>query len=467
VTTAQERELAALVGRYHFMRQPLSDFIPNVSPHLVTPWHLKPILAALDLVEERALRLLIACPPRHGKSIALMHAAVWFLMRNPSKTVCIATHSQALASAFSRQARQIAEAAGLSLSKDSRSVKEWRTTMGGGFLAVGVGAGLTGRGVDLMIIDDPIADREDAESAIVMGKLWDWWGSVAMTRLQPGASCIVVHTRWSSGDLQGRLLAERGDQWVHISIPAIDEDGNALWPGGGWDLEALRQKRAEIGEWEFAALYQGSPRPRGSQLFKDFVRYEAPILADRKIVIGVDPAATAKTRSDYSAAVVLAVGGYGADMRGDVLEVYRAQVEIPDLCVALEKLQAKHNGVLVIEDAGAAKAVPQIMRRSNPKLRLHPVTPKGDKGQRAQPVALAVNEGRLRVPTSATWLADFMSELATFTGTGADPHDDQTDALAHAWNFAAEHAVRPLHLERGPFATGSPRPTDEWGRALR
>src|SRR5262249_25090347 len=155
-------------------------------------------------------------------------------------------------------------------------------------------------------------------------------------------------------DLIGRLLAERGDHWTQINLPAIDEGGNALWPEE-WPIEALRHRRAEVGEWEFASLYMGMPRPRGSEVFKTPVFYENPEIAGRKIIIGVDPAASAKNRADYSAAVVLAVAGYGAEMRADVLEVVREHLEIPELCTKLLDLQKRWNAPLVVEDVGVGK----------------------------------------------------------------------------------------------------------------
>jgi len=284
---------------------------------------------------------------------------------------------------------------------------------------------------------------------------------------------IVVGTRWHADDLIGRLEAS-GD-WEVLNLPAIAEEddplgrqpGEALWPER-YPVEELEAIKRQIGEWSFAALYEGRPRPRGAAVFGEPARFdfEAWKPEAARVIIGADPAASEKTSADYSVAVVLAVEGRGDRMTGRVLDVWRGQVAIPTFTERLRALSAKWYGCPVaVEAVGGFKAIPQMLRQVDPLLRLLEVTVRGDKFTRAQPVAAAWNDGRILIPTSAPWVAAFLDEVQAFSGV-RDRKDDQVDALAHAWNSLAGGRAGALHLDRynrGP----RPGPTDEWGRPLR
>jgi predicted phage terminase large subunit-like protein len=460
-------EMAALKRRYDFLTQPLLDFVPSVSSNFVSPRHLAPLAAVLERAEDEAVRALVSVPPRHGKTETILHAIARYLARNPTRTVGYATYSYNLAKSKSRSARDYARRAGVQIRDDADSLSEWRTTLGGGLLAAGVGGTWTGHGVDVLIVDDPIKNREDAESRVVREKVFDWLTSTALTRVEPGGAVIVNMARWHADDLIGRLARDQAALWEVLNLPALDEEGDALWPEQ-WSAEALAEKRAEIGEYDFASLYLGSPRVRGTNVFREPARCTAPEINGRRILIGVDVAATVNTRSDYSVAVVLAVTGSGAKMRADIIDVYRDQVEIPRLCIELERLQKKWNAPLVVESVGVGKAVPQLLKQLGGKLRVVEVIPKGDKFLRAQSLAAAWNDGRVRVPaTDSPWIRPYLSELLNFTGV-RDDHDDAVDATAHAWNHAIATApVTPVQLNRGPFARSvDTAPTDQFGRRI-
>jgi predicted phage terminase large subunit-like protein len=466
VTPAQQRELASLVGRYRTLAKPVGEWVQMLEPSFIYPRHLQALLDVLTRCETEPVRALCSVPPRHGKTISLLAGAVHFIARNPGKTVLYASHSQHLADSKSRIARNYAIRAGVDLDPASKSVREWRTKQGGGMIACGVGAGLTGQGVDLAIVDDIHADREDAQSAVVGAVVWEWFTGVLLTRGQPGSSVIVNGTRWAPNDLIGRIQGEQGDRWEVINFPAVDDDGNALWPEI-WPVELLMHRRAEVGIFDWNALFLGRPVPKGAKLFREPVRYDKLDLTGRKVVIGCDTAITAKARADYTVATVLSTSGYGSEATGDVIDVIRGQWEIDEVCSRLEQLQKRHNAPLVIEDAGpSGRAVIQLLKKANKALRIHPYTPVGDKLVRSSPAALAWNEGRLRAPAQAPWLADWLPEILAFTGV-ADHHDDCVDSLAIAWSHAQSTAIRPISLERGAYATGAPPPTDEWGRPIR
>jgi hypothetical protein len=175
------------------------------------------------------------------------------------------TYSADLSRSKSRKARTLAKTAGVQIAGDAKSLSEWRTTSGGGLLATGVGGPLTGQGVTgLLVVDDPVKNRVEAESEATRESVWEWFNDVAYTRLEPGASCLVVMTRWHPQDLAGKLIEEKG--WEYIKLPAIDGDGKALWPEQ-FPVERLEAIREQLGEYSFSSLYQGEPRSRGGQVF--------------------------------------------------------------------------------------------------------------------------------------------------------------------------------------------------------
>lgn len=421
------------------------DCIPRVSPGYTRPDHLEPLAEFFANAKYGPQRVWISVPPRHSKTETIMHALAHWLMVRPHDPLVYITHTANLAYEKSRRIRDIALAMGVQLRGDSKAVNNWQTTSGiGGLRATGIGGPLTGSGAQLLVIDDPVKNREEAESAVIRQKNWDWFTSTALTRIEPGGSVIVCHTRWHDDDLIGRLKED--PNWQGIELPAIVEDAQGkplrtLWPSR-WPLDALQIKRREVGEYDWASLFQCQPRPRGGRLFTDprrFAPADSIIVTDSpKIIIGVDPAATEKTSADYSAAVVLACSGRFAtvDFRADVLEVLRVQKKIPDLVVDLRDLARKWGAPIAVETVGAFKVVADLLRRLDPSLKIIEVTALGgDKFTRALPVAAAWNDGRVRVPETADWLHDFLLEVGKFTGV-KDPKDDQVDALAHAFNAA-------------------------------
>lgn len=453
---------------------PLLDFIPAITPRFTQPAHLAPLVRLLEQAERGPVRAVVSVPPRHFKTETVLHFIAWALARHPDWPLAYASYAADIAYSKSRQARDYARAAGVRLREDAEAVKEWRTTDGGGLIATGVGGPLTGHGARILIVDDPVKNREEAESAILREKTHQWFTSTATTRVEPDGSIFVVHTRWHPDDLAGRLERDAEVRWTVVNLPAVrmDEDGeHALCPTR-WPLDALRARRSEVGEYDWHSLYQGQPRPRGGQLFREPARYESPSLSGARIVIGCDPAASAKTHADYSVAVVLAGTGQGAELRADILEVVRLQVEVPRLVEVLRELQAKWSAPLYVEAVGGFKAVPQMIRalgaakqngHFSPALRVEEIEPRGDKFTRAQPAAAAWNEGRIRVPVSAPWLPVFLDEVGGFTGV-SDVHDDQVDALAHAFTALAASEAPALPRSDGPllgWRTSAPDEDDD------
>jgi predicted phage terminase large subunit-like protein len=355
------------------------------------------------------------------------------------------SYASSFAESKSLRARDFATAQGVKLHPARSTLSEWRTTEGGGLLATGIGGPLTGQGVRLAVVDDPVKNREEAESALIRQRTWDWFTSTLWTRIEPGGSCIVVHTRWHEDDLIGRLArGEMGDaaQWEVVNLPAVDDAGAPLWPSR-WPLSELAKKRA-ANEYDWHSLFMGAPRARGGEVFRTPTRYTTPDLAGARIVLAVDPAGTESTRADWTVAVALAMRGAGTTLRADVVDVLRLQREPGDVARELHAWQRKHGmAPLHIEASRDGKSIARALRSIEPGLRLSEVAPRGDKFVRAQPVATAWNEGRVRVPASsqgAPWLGAFLDTVCRFTGV-SDRHDDDVDALAYAWTAGTGSGV--------------------------
>lgn len=245
--------------------------MPLVSPSFAPPRHLGPLLTAFDRIEHESLRLCLSVPPRHGKTEAVLHGIARLLARHPEWTIAYVSYAADIARSKSRQIRDYAAAAGVELRQDSKALHEWRTPQGGGVLATGIGGPLTGHGVRLLVVDDPFKNRQDADSALIRERTWQWFTSTALTRIEPGGSALVVHTRWHRDDLIGRCERHEEIAWEVTSLPAIDARGRALWPER-WPVSELQRRRAEVGEYDWASLFQQHPTVRKGLVFGGFDR---------------------------------------------------------------------------------------------------------------------------------------------------------------------------------------------------
>ncbi len=445
--TAEELEFLMLLEQLEGSRSIL-DFLPFISKGYEAPHHLKPLADVLyRCATEGNVRACVSLPPRFGKTEILLHFISWYLLRYPQKTVGYVSYATTFAESKSRKARDLAERAGVRLREDIRSVKEWRTMDGGGLLATGIGGPLTGQGLDIALIDDPTKNREEAESPIIRQRNSDWFTSTLLTRLEPGGSAVVVHTRWHDDDLIGRLAQDTETQWEIINIPAVDDTGKSLWPSR-WSEDALDRKRREVGPYDFASMFMGQPRPKGGRMFDEPARYLKADLTGARLVISCDPAASEKTNADFSAIVVLAAKGYGVDQTVYVLDVFRDRVLVPKLVQHLLRLQKHYASPIAIESVAGFKGVAQALRDIDPQLKVYEVAPQTDKFTRAIPCSAAWNDGRVRVPMEAPWLKTFLDEVRLFTGV-KDARDDQIDALAQGFNIV--HRASPP-LVRGSIA---------------
>lgn len=425
----------------------LYQFIPRLGRAFGEPKHLDPLVRSLEAAWTRPIYQTAHAPPRHAKTDTVLAWAALTLRRQPWRTVAYISYEAHIARSKSRKARAWYLGSGGRLADAAASLSEWRTPEGGGFLSGGIGGPLTSQGVDILVIDDPYKHRQQAESAAYRQMVADWWGDVGETRIEPGGSAFIFHTRWTTDDLIGHVLeGEGGDDWEpHIRLPAIDDSGQPLWPER-WSAEALDRKRRSGGEYTWLSLYQGLPRPRGGAVFRDVYYYDE-LPKTYRVGVGVDLAYTARTHADYSVAVVLAESGGNLY----VLDVKRMQVDPPQFAGVLRSIKASYPGARFHSFMSSTeRGIADLLRaEGGVPIVGELASSTGDKFVRAQPAAAAWNDGKVFVPRSAPWLEEFIREVSTFSGVG-DRHDDQVDALASAFTL-----IRTLGV---PVKPPKPRP---------
>lgn len=416
--------------------------------------HHRLIARKLEAVERGEItRLMITMPPRHGKSmLASEFFPAWYLGRNPDHSVVTATYAQDLADDFGRKVKnQIEDFSfpeifpGVGLADDSKSVKRFHIVeddvvleggfehtlrQRGAFYAVGVGGPLTGRGAHLLLIDDPVKNREDADSEVIRKKTKDWYTSTAYTRLMPGGRIVIIQTRWHEDDLSGWLLEEHKHEGFEVlNLPAVNKDGKALW-ADQYDLPALNRIKLAIGARDWSALYQQEPSPDTGNYFKaEWLRtYEkAPPRETMRVYGGSDYAVTADG-GDWTVHIVI---GLDPDARMYVLDLWRKQAASDEWVSSFCDLVLKWKPLGWAEEQGQIKSgvgpfLLKTMRDRKAYVAREQFPTRGDKAIRAQSIRGRMASEGLYLPVNALWRAEFESELLRFD---ASVHDDQVDAL--------------------------------------
>lgn len=407
--------------------------------------HLVFVREHLDKVTRGEIkRLILELPPRHGKTeMVTVRYPIWMLKRRPEMRVVVGAYNQMLANRFSRRARRIAEQH-LEIRRDRAAVEEWETTADGSFRAVGVGAGITGQGADLIIIDDPVKNRREANSEAYRDMVWDWYRDDIYTRLEPGAAIILIMTRWHEDDLAGRILAsDDGDSWTEVKLPAEAEANDplgrqekaALCPER-YNEETLAKIRKVLG-LSYYALYQQRPQPAEGGMFKrewfDIVR-EYP--RGGEFVRYWDKAGT-EDDGAYTAGVLFerTQNGiyYVIDVKRDQLSALQRERLIKQTA-ELDKQLYGNVRIWIEQEPGSGgkeSAEATIRNLAGYVARAERVT--GDKPTRAEQYSAQCEAGNVKLVAGA-WNNAFIDEHAAFpTGT----YMDQVDASAGAFNKLA------------------------------
>jgi predicted phage terminase large subunit-like protein len=452
--------------------------------------------ALVDVAEGRCRRLMVFMPPQEGKSERVARRFVeWLLSHRPDKRVAIASYEQETAERWGRAIREDiatydgAEGQpnlGLTVQRRDAAAGRWRLAgHEGGVYCVGIGGALTGRPVDVLIVDDPVKGPAEAQSSTHRRAAWDWWTAVARTRLAPDAAVVLIMTRWHEDDLAGRLLKHDPDGWRVISIPALADSpddplgrpqGAPLVSARGRTLADWQETRQDVAEYVWGSLYQQRPRPLEGGLFKVAqLRYWHPWaghnpyspretidLAGKPVTIDdgwrfciADLAASTKRSADYT---VIAAFAYVTSYDLVLLDLSRERMA-PEQHLELARplMERWRTRTLYVEKSfQTATLALQAGQAGIPVTFLNADT---DKVTRAMPAAGRVQQGRLWIPAGAPWLTDFVEELAAFPN-GA--HDDMVDVVAYAERVTTTDAWLPFLAY-----SAQPRPRrDSWERQM-
>lgn len=449
--------------------------------------HLRAIDERLCAIERGEIdRLMIFQPPRSGKSMLTSeHAPAWYLGRHPDRRVILCSYGAQLASNWGRKARNVLEAYGPSVfdvhvASTSKAADHWNIEgETGGMNTAGVGGPITGFGADLLIIDDPLKDAEEAGSEVIRAKQIDWWQSVARTRLMAGGAVVLMQTRWHELDLAGWLLEDMrhgGDQWEVLSLPAIAEEedqlgreeGDALWPAK-FPLEELERTKRALGGYYWAALYQQRPVPAGGAVFKrsDFRYFAEDPEHDLYVMKGAqgepdrpvgrgycyrfvtcDPAFSDKETADYT---VMALWGVTPWMDLLLLDLERVRFDMENIASVIRRYYELHHptDVRVESKAYGAKVIDELVRQGLPILPLEADTNKVTRALGAVP---RYECHAVYHRAGAPWLYDYEKELLAFPNA---QHDDQVDAYSYAALALPQlQLVSPRQKSAGTTETG-------------
>lgn len=461
------------------------DALDKLEKNILTSHHNLSAAERAKTEEVPVRNLLITMPPRHGKSTygSIIFPA-YFMARKPSRFIMSTSYNSQLATDFGRQVRDLCNEPltaqafpDFEMSQDSRAVDQWRTTGGGAAYFIGVGGTTSGRAANLLLFDDPLKSREEAESATQRNKVWNYYISALSTRLQPDIdgippAQIIILTRWHPDDLAGRLMQTddwNEGRWLHINFPAIEEkaiqgdigkisrsnlpvdhpkylapgeasklgagqryirktEKTALWPER-FTLEDL-ERRQRLNPREFASLYQQTPYIQGGNMIRShwWRTYPEDMKPERfsSLIIAADTAFKAKQDSDYSVMMVM-----GLDSTGDIyiVDVVRERFEFPELKRRMIQMNNQWRGRglrgIYIEDKASGQSLLQELNRES-GVSVIPYKVVNDKVSRLAAVLPLIEGGRVFIPSTANWLDAFHNECQTFpSGT----HDDMVDAM--------------------------------------
>jgi predicted phage terminase large subunit-like protein len=449
VLEAQLTKLEKLKDRELSQRK-FIKFVEKVWPTFISGAHHKRMAEAFERVANGTCkRLIINMPPRHTKSeFASYLLPAWFLGRFPHKKVIQASHTAELAVGFGRKVRNLVDSEvyhdifpELSLQSDSKAAGRWNTSKGGDYFAIGVGGAVTGKGADVLIIDDPHSEQEAAMAASnpdVYDKVIEWYTSGPRQRLQPGGAIVIVMTRWSQRDLTGQVLkaaAQRsGEDWEVIEFPAILPSGNPLWPQF-WSFEELEALRNELPNAKWQAQYQQNPVGNESAIIKrDWWKiWEQDRPPQCEYILQTwDTAFEKNNRADYSAGTTWGIFKNDEDYGTSniiLLNTYKKRVEYPDLKrdVLAEYNMYEPDGVLIEKKASGAPLIYDLRAMGIPVQEFTPG--KGqDKVARLNAVSDIIASGKVWVPNTR-WAEELVDEVAEFP---SGEHDDLVDATTLA-----------------------------------
>lgn len=451
------RKLHGLVQKYQGLQvqkdgqEQYLKFVDTVWPSFIEGKHHKLMARAFERVASGELkRLIINMPPRHTKSeFASYVLPSWFLGRFPEKKVIQTAHTAELAVGFGRKVRNLVGSEdyqkvfpGVTLRQDSKAAGRWNTSAGGEYFAIGVGGAVTGKGADLLIIDDPHSEQEgQSGDSSVFDRVYEWYTSGPRQRLQPGGAIVIVMTRWHKRDLTGQILKSSvqrsgSDEWEVIELPAILPSGSALWPEF-WKLDELNKLKAELPTAKWQAQYQQDPTSEEGAIVKRewWKIWEHDDPPECEFIIQSWDTAFLKTqRADYSACTTWGIFYKdGDDGRSQpnliLLSAIKDRMEFPELKkFALSHYKKWEPDALIVE--GKAAGMPLIFELRAVGVPVQEYTPSrgNDKIARVNAVADLFASGIVWRP-QRKYAEEVVEEFASFP---SGEHDDLVDSSTQA-----------------------------------
>ena len=445
------REFALLANQYgekkknQSIRSDFLTFVKYVWPDFIEGKHHKEIAEKFNkLASGEIKRLIINMPPRHTKSeFGSYLLPAWMVGRNPKLKIIQSTNTTELSVRFGRKAKALIDSSeyqkvfNTKLREDSQAAGKWETAQGGEYYAAGVGSAITGRGADLLIIDDPHSEQ-DVMNSQALERTYDWYTSGPRQRLQPGGSIIVIMTRWSEKDLTGRLLNAqkeiKADQWEIVEFPAIMPSGEPVWPEY-WKIEDLQSVKASIPLTKWNAQYMQNPTSEEGALIKrewwrDWEKDDLPTL--EHVIQSYDTAFMKKQSADYSAITTWGVFRPDEDSPPNLilLDSVKERYEFPELRrIALEQYGYWNPETVIIE--GKASGLPltyELRKMGIPVINFTP-SKGNDKHTRVNAVSPLFESGLIWAPKELDFAQEVIEECAAFP---YGDHDDLVDSMTQA-----------------------------------
>jgi len=444
----EELEKQLIAERLKFLENCEKKFIPfvkHVWPEFIDGAHHRQIAEKFEKIASGEIkRLIVNMPPRHTKSeFASYLFPAWMIGRNPKLKIIQTSHNTELATRFGRKMKNLVDDSlfqqifDVKIATDSKASGRWETNHGGEYYAAGVGGAITGRGADLLIIDDPHTEQ-DVNSATAMDNVYEWYTSGPRQRLQPGGAIVVVMTRWSEKDLTGQLIraqakSDRGDKWEVIEFPAIMPSGNPVWPEY-WKAEELLKVKAAISESKWQAQYQQNPTSEETAILKRewWKLWDKPKLPTILHTIqSYDTAYSKKETADYSAITTWAVFQHDGMLGTGVLlmDAEKGRWDFPELKkIALEKYKYYEPDTCIIEAKASGMPLTQELNRLGIPISNFTPSRGNDKLTRVNSIAPIFESGKVYYP-DYEWAHELIEECAAFP---FGEHDDYVDSTTQA-----------------------------------
>ena len=421
------------------------NFVKYMWPEFIEGKHHRDISQKFnDLSTGKINRLIVNMPPRHTKSeFASYFLPAWMIGKNPNLKIIQATHTADLAIDFGRKTKNLIdeekyhEMFATRLQEDSQAAGKWKTEQGGEYFAAGVGGAITGRGADLLIIDDPHKEQDLKGDGSAFDKAWNWYMSGPRQRLQPGGKIVLVMTRWSTKDLTGRLIQEManedGDTWDVVELPAILPNNTPVWPEY-WDIKELEKTKASIPVSNWNAQYMQTPTAEEGAIikrewWKNWEHKYPPVV--EYTIQSYDTAFLKKTSSDFSA--ITTWGVFHSEDTGYniiLLNAFKDRYEFPELrrLAHQEYLDHRPDSVIIEAKASGIPLTHELREIGIPVINFTP-SKGNDKHVRVASIAPLFEAGKVWAPMHEHFAQEVVEECASFPH---GDHDDYVDSMTQA-----------------------------------